>query len=257
MFDRRVAVVTGAGSGIGRALTVALTALGARVAASDVNAAGLAETVALTGAHGYEVDVSDRDAVYAHAEAVRTDLGPASFVINNAGVALKGTVSEMTDEDLRWVLDTNFWGVVHGTRAFLPQLTATRGHLTNISSVFGLIGVPTQSAYNAAKFAVRGFTEAIRQELHPQVGVTCVHPGGIRTNIARNGRTSNPAEADDFARALDRVARTTPDQAAATIINGIRRNRPRVLIGADAHAIDRLARLLGPAYQPLTRRLFR
>ncbi|GAA4426508.1 SDR family NAD(P)-dependent oxidoreductase [Actinokineospora soli] len=253
-FQDKVAVVTGAASGIGAALVRRLLAEGARVAASDI--AELPET----GARNFRVDVSDRDAVYAHAADVVAEFGRVDLVVNNAGVALKGTVQQMSDEDLHWVMDTNFWGVVHGTRAFLPHLISTRGSVVNVSSAFGLIAVPTQSAYNAAKFAVRGFTEALRQEMRlagTGVGVTCVHPGGVRTGIARHGRTSIPDEKPDFARSLDKVAITKPDAAARIILEAARRDRARVLVGPDAHLIDALPRLLGSLYQPLVSRVFR
>jgi NAD(P)-dependent dehydrogenase (short-subunit alcohol dehydrogenase family) len=252
-YRGRVAVVTGAASGIGAALVRGLLAEGALVAASDI--AELPDS----GARGYRVDVTDREAVYAHAAEVAADFGRVDLVVANAGVALKGTVAEMSDEDLRWVMDTNFWGVVHSTRAFLPHLLASRGGVVTLSSVFGLIGVPTQSAYNAAKFAVRGFTESLRQEMRAAgtgVGVTCVHPGGIRTNIARNARTSMPGQRESFSRSLDRVAMTSPDTAARVIIEGARRDRARVLVGPDAYLIDALPRLLGSFYQPLVTRFF-
>ncbi|GLZ38515.1 SDR family NAD(P)-dependent oxidoreductase [Actinokineospora sp. NBRC 105648] len=255
-FNGKTAVVTGAGSGIGRALVHALLAEGAQVAASDINPDALAETAAqATGTlRTYHLDVADRDAIYAHAAQVEADFGRTDLVVNNAGVALKGSVREMSDDDLRWVMDIDFWGVVHGSRAFLPALVAARGHLVNVSSVFGFIGVPTQSAYNAAKFAVRGFTEALRQEMRLErtgVGVSCVHPGGIKTNIARNARTSDPTEAADFSRSLDQVAITTPEAAAHTILTGVRRDRARILIGPDAYVIDALPRVFGSLYQPL------
>ncbi|WP_018682369.1 SDR family NAD(P)-dependent oxidoreductase [Actinokineospora enzanensis] len=243
-FTDKVAVVTGAASGIGQALAQALHNEGAQVAASDIT-----PITAAPGIHTYHLDVADRDAIYAHAEQVAADLGRVDIVINNAGVALKATVQAMTDEDFRWLMDINFWGVVNGSRAFLPHLTKSRGHLVNISSVFGLIGVPTQSAYNAAKFAVRGFTESLRQEMrltHTGVGVTCVHPGGVKTNIARNARST-----DDFESSFEKIARTTPEKAAQTILNGIRRDKARVLIGPDAHVIDALPRLFASGYQTL------
>ncbi|GAA3017332.1 SDR family NAD(P)-dependent oxidoreductase [Actinokineospora globicatena] len=250
-FAGKVAVVTGAASGIGAALVAALVAEGAQVAASDVN-----EVEPSAGVRAYRLDVADRDAVYAHATQVVADFGRVDLVVNNAGVALMGTVAQMSDDDLRWVMDIDFWGVVHGTRAFLPHLVATRGHLVNVSSVFGLIGVPTQSAYNAAKFAVRGFTESLRQEVSGVVGVTCVHPGGIKTAIARTARTSDPADRESFSRSLDRVAITSPERAARVILDGVRRDRARVLVGPDAYLIDLLPRLLGSWYQPLVRRVF-
>jgi NAD(P)-dependent dehydrogenase (short-subunit alcohol dehydrogenase family) len=260
-FRSKVAVVTGAGSGIGRALTVRLAAEGARVAASDIDADGLEETVRLAGdgARGYALDVADRDAVYAHASQVAADFGAVNLVINNAGVAMKGTIREMSDEDLKWVMDIDFWGVVHGTRAFLPHVIESGdGHVVNLSSVFGLIAVPTQAAYNAAKFAVRGFTEALRQEMELDklpVGVSCVHPGGVKTNIARNARSTDSADKpDDMGRRFEQIARTTPDAAARTILAGVRRNRARILIGPDAYVIDALPRVFGSYYQEIVKR---
>jgi short-subunit dehydrogenase len=185
------------------------------------------------------------------------DLGDVNLVVNNAGVGLIGTVEEMTWDELDWMMGINFWGVVHGTKAFLPSLIASGdGHLVNISSVFGFVGVPTQSAYNAAKFAVRGFTEALRQEMliagHP-VAVSCVHPGGIKTNIARDARATEERErtrdrekdAADFARA----ARTTPEQAAKIILRGVDRKKARILVGPDAYIFDAVARTTGSGYQ--------
>ncbi len=197
-FSGKVAAVTGAGSGIGRALAVELATRGCHVALSDVDDAGLAETVALveqsapiagsvkvTTAH---VDVADREAVEAWAAGVMTEFGRVNLIFNNAGVALSANVGAMTYDNFRWLFDINFWGVVHGTLAFLPHLKASGdGHVINISSVFGLLGIPSQSAYNAAKFAVRGFTDALRTELDIEqcgVSATTIHPGGIRTNIA-------------------------------------------------------------------------
>jgi len=264
----RVAAVTGAASGIGRALACELVALGCEVAISDVDDGGLEETRALATARGgprapkittAHVDVADRAAVFAWADAVARDHGRVNVVVNNAGVALAALVDGMRHEDFVWLMGINFWGVVHGTQAFLPHLRrAGEGHVVNVSSVFGLIGVPGQAAYNAAKFGVRGFTEALRQELELEpsgVSCTCVHPGGIRTNIVRSSRLgemgtlgrSRDAAVDEF----ERIARTSPEAAARAIIDGIRRNRRRVLIGADAHVIDSVQRLLPTAYQRL------
>lgn len=257
-FTDRVAVITGAGSGIGRALALELAERGAQLALSDINEASVSETVTLcqnrgAQAKGYRLDVADRDQVIAHAAEVVEHFGRVNLVVNNAGVALKAGVEEMSFTDLDWLMGINFWGVVHGTKAFLPHLIASGdGHLVNISSVFGLIGVPTQSAYNAAKFGVRGFTEALRQEMlidRRPVGVSCVHPGGIQTNIARDARAADGStpqtRADDFAK----IAKTSPREAAKTIIRGVERNRGRILIGPDAYVIDALPRLLGSGYQ--------
>jgi short-subunit dehydrogenase len=229
-----------------------------------VQDAGLAETRALVEAIGVSVtaahlDVADRGAVHAWADRVVSDHGRVNVVVNNAGVGLGALVDEMTYDDLEWLMNINFWGVVHGTKAFLPHLKrAGDGHVVNVSSVFGIIGVPTQSAYNAAKFAVRGFTEALREELDlDPCGVSCtsVHPGGIRTNIARSSRIGGlgplTRSREEMAAEFERLARTTPEAAAEAILAGIRRDRRRVLIGTDAYLIDGMQRLLPTAYQRL------
>lgn len=263
-LKNKVAVVTGAGSGIGRALAQALATRGCRLALSDVNETGLKETAANCGeaeVKTYRLDVSDRDAIYAHAEQVGKDFGQVNLVINNAGVALSASVREMTDDDFRWIMDIDFWGVAHGTRAFLPHLIASGdGHVVNISSVFGLIGVPKQSAYNAAKFAVRGFTEALRQEMKLEgqpVAVSCVHPGGIRTNIANSARMGKSEDADAQRKGFDKLAITTPEKAASIILRGILKDQSRILVGPDAWGIEAINRLLGAAYQPLVERFSR
>jgi NAD(P)-dependent dehydrogenase (short-subunit alcohol dehydrogenase family) len=259
-FNGRVAVITGAGSGIGRALALELAGRGARLAVSDVNAVAVADTAASceklgVQAKGYVLDVADREAVHAHADEVVADFGQVNLVVNNAGVAVMATVEEMTYEDFDWIMGINFWGVIHGTKAFLPHLIASgEGHLVNISSVFGLVGVPTQSAYNATKFAVRGFTEALRQEMQiarRPVGVSCVHPGGIRTNIARDARSAGDIPDEKKASDFAKIARTSPENAAKTILRGVERDRARILIGADAHVIDAAPRVLGSTYQAL------
>ncbi|EMD30148.1 SDR family NAD(P)-dependent oxidoreductase [Amycolatopsis azurea] len=257
-FTDKVAVITGAGSGIGKALAIELAGRGARLALSDVDAVRAAGTVALcekagATAKAYELDVADREAVLAHAEEVAVDFGGANLVVNNAGVALGATVEEMTWDDYDWLMGINLGGVVNGTKAFLPQVIASGdGHIVNLSSVFGFIGVPTQSAYNAAKFAVRGFTEALRQEMliarHP-VKVSCVHPGGIKTNIARDARGGVERDIDKAAEGFEKIARTTPEKAAQTIVRGIERGTARILIGPDAYAIDAIPRVLGSFYQ--------
>ena len=262
-FQNKVAVITGAGSGIGRALARDLAAAGARLALSDVNQVGLQETADSLGLGSDRLiteafDVADRDAFYAFAERVTGHFGAAHLVFNNAGVALGATVEDMSYEDFEWLMGINFWGVVHGTKAFLPHLKAAGdGHIVNVSSVFGLIGVPTQSAYNAAKFAVRGFTESLRQELEMEggkVSCTSVHPGGIKTNIARNARMAEGMEhitgdPEKARRDFEKMFRTTPDEAARTILKGVRGNKRRVLIGSDARAIDSMQRLMPTAYQ--------
>jgi len=261
-LNNKVAVITGAGSGIGRALAVLLAKKGCRLAISDVNMTGLQETASLCGdaeVKTYSLDVAKRDAIYAHADQVHKDFGQVNLIINNAGVALASTIRDMTDEDFEWLMDINFWGVVNGTRAFLPHLIESGdGHVVNVSSVFGLIAVPKQSAYNAAKFAVRGFTECLRQEMQIEqlpVAVSCVHPGGVRTNIAKAARMPGETHADKHRRDFDKIARTTPDKAAEIIVKGILKDEARILVGADAHVIDAMSRTMGSAYQGVVSRL--
>ncbi|ATO62148.2 acetoin dehydrogenase [Mycobacterium avium subsp. hominissuis] len=267
-YQGRVAVVTGAGSGIGRALTQALTAGGAHVAASDIDDNGLAETQASCGpgqVTPYRIDVTDRDAVLGFADEVRRKHGPASMVFNNAGVDLFASVADMSWEDFDWLMGINVGGVVNGTKAFLPQLIEAGSdrrpsRLVNLSSAFGLIAVPYQGAYSTSKFAVRGFTEALRQEMiierHP-VTVHCVHPGVVRTNFGANMRTSDTEDPDLAAQLFDRAALTTPGRAARLILRGAEKNRARILIGADGRAMAALPRLLGVAYAGLLARAAR
>jgi butyryl-CoA dehydrogenase len=262
-FTGRVAAITGAGSGIGRALAVNLAARGAHLALCYIDEAGLSDTVTRCESYGVKitsqrVDVADRVAVEAWAERVVADHGKVNLVINNAGVALGATVESMRYEDFEWLMHINFWGVVYGTKAFLPHLKASgEGHVVNLSSVFGLISVPSQSAYNAAKFAVRGFTDTLRMELEIEgapVSVTTIHPGGIKTNIAKNARiddnlaeiTGDPEQARrDFERAFI----TSPEKAARQILAAVQRDRRRALIGPDAKVIDFVSRLPAVVYQ--------
>ena len=261
----KVAIVTGAASGIGRALAVQLAGEGAIVAATDVDRTGLAETAQrIVQAGGkvstYLVDVADKAAVYAFAEEIHATLGGADIVINNAGVAQIARIEDLAYDDFEWVMNIDFWGMVYGTKAFLPQLQSKgRGHVVNVSSIFGLIAVPTQAAYNSAKFAIRGFTEALRLELRGTgIQVSCVHPGGIKTNIVRNARFlqgTSVQEQEEATTGFDKIARTTPEQAAAVIIKGIKRNKPRILIGIDARIVDWIQRLLPARYGFLFDRL--
>ncbi|MEU0542162.1 SDR family NAD(P)-dependent oxidoreductase [Nocardia sp. NPDC005978] len=258
-LEGKVAVVTGAASGIGRALALELTRRGARVAISDVDTAGLAETAELCRArgsapHSQRLDVRDREAVLIYADAVAEHFGTVNLVINNAGITIFGTVQDSPFADIEKVMDVDFWGVVNGTKAFLPHLISSGdGHVVNISSIFGLFGVPSQSSYNAAKFAVRGFTEALRQEMlmaGAPVGVTCVHPGGIKTNIVNNATASTGAKMDGMQELFDRfLTHTTAESAARTILRGVTGEQGRVLIGLDAHVVDLAVRVLGPSYQ--------
>ncbi len=259
-LDDKVVVITGAGSGIGRALALDCAARGSLLALSDVDEAGLAETVDLAknvGArelHATRLDVSDRTAFAAYASEVADHFGRVNVVVNNAGVALTGDVEELTYDDMDWIVDINFWGVVHGTKEFLPHLIASGdGHLVNISSLFGLISIPGQSMYNATKYAVRGFSEALREEMlvtgHP-VGVTVVHPGGIKTAIARNARASESVDQGATAALFDKkLAKMTPERAAQVIVRAVLKDQARCLVGLDAHALHHFAKLTGSRYQ--------
>ncbi|NWA11197.1 SDR family NAD(P)-dependent oxidoreductase [Pseudomonas gingeri] len=276
-FDAKVAAITGAGSGMGRALAIALAREGCHLALADKNAQGLEQTQALARAAALlplritsqVLDVADRVAMFDWATATAAEHGGINLIFNNAGVALSSTIEGMSLEDLEWIIGINFWGVVHGTQAFLPYLKQSGdGHIINTSSVFGLFAQPGMSGYNASKFAVRGFTEALRQELDLMgygVSATSVHPGGIRTDIARSTRISDNVKGllidnEQQARAdFEKLFITSPEQAARVILQGVRKNRRRVLIGRDAHALDLFVRLLPGAYQALvvwiTRRL--
>lgn len=261
MFDisRKVIAITGAGSGIGLALTRLCLAKGARVAASDVNPEALRvldydDRRLMVSA----LDVRDRSAVVSWARSVASHFGACDVIVNNAGVSLSSGVQTMRREDLEWIMDINFWGVVNGVEAFLPILEkSSAARIVNLSSLFGLMAVPSQSAYNASKFAVRGYSEAIRQDLrNTAIKVVTVHPGGVKTNIVRNGKhfngldgseTDMDATADMFAK----IASTTPERAAEIIFNGMCKGKPRVLVGRDAVFLDKIQRLLPAIYDRL------
>jgi NAD(P)-dependent dehydrogenase (short-subunit alcohol dehydrogenase family) len=246
-----VAVVTGAASGIGRALAIDLAKLGTKLALADVNSAGLEETRGMLGkavARTYTVDVAKAAAVEDFARAVERDFGRAQLLVNNAGVALMGTLAEVSLEDMAWLMGINFWGVVHGCKFFLPLLQREKdAHIVNLSSIFGLIGPPGQTAYAASKFAVRGFSESLREELRETgVKVTSVHPAGIATPIAqaaRAGRGVTTAARQEAEEYFKKVAVIPPEEASSVVIKGILGNKNRVLIGADAYRIDRMQRL--------------
>jgi len=253
-----VAVVTGAGSGIGRALAQQLCAAGSALAIADIDEKGLAETAAsLTAKQAalstHVLDVSDETAVKGFAEDVVARYGRVTLLINNAGVALHGTFEEISLDDLRWLLGINFWGVVHGVKYFLPVLKQQpRAQIVNLSSVFGIIAPAGQSAYSASKFAVRGFTEAVRHELEgSSVFVSCVHPGGIHTPIAKRARLGAHASESKREAAVayfEKVTPTSPEAAAARILKGVERREPRILIGSDARKIDIVQRLRPATY---------
>ena len=261
----KVAVVTGAGSGIGRALAIELARRGARVAISDVNEAGLAGTAATIGGdvHQEPLDVADREAFEAYATAVAGRFGAVHQIYNNAGIAFSRSVLESEYADYERVFAVNLWGVIHGTKAFLPHLLASGdGHVVNVSSLNGYMAQDQMTHYCASKFAVRGFTEAVRAEMlaagHP-VQVSSVHPGGIKTNIAdaafaKARELGLPVtEADERRRRTynEKLLKMDPAQAARIIVGGVEAGRPRILVGSDAKAVDALVRLLPSRYPKL------
>jgi len=264
-FADKVVVLTGAGSGIGRSLARQLAARGARLALSDVNASGLEETMkslpAGTDARAYVLDVSRREAVFAHADEVRRDFGTAHFVINNAGATVIGTIAHLSIEEIEWQLGINLWGVIYGTKAFLPMMIEQReGRIVNISSVFGLVGFPTQGAYNISKFGVRGLTECLWTELDGTgVEAVCVHPGGIATNIDKAGRrcAAAGAEEDGFEVAAKKMLLTPPDDCAADIIAGLERGQRRILTGNKSATLYWLSRLFPNGYPAILKMLAR
>jgi NAD(P)-dependent dehydrogenase (short-subunit alcohol dehydrogenase family) len=249
----RTAVITGAGSGIGRGLAQRLSAHGCPLALVDANSETLAATAALLEGPTLvrTLDVRDRQGQLAFAAEVREwSPGPIGAVFNNAGVALSSTVAEASSEEDEWLIAINFDGVVNGVRAFLPILLEQRdGAIVNTSSVFGLVGIPHQSAYCASKFAVRGFTESLRQELGGTgVRAITVHPGGVKTNIARSGHMHSDPRGlgrshEELAEEFDAIARTTPERAAEIIHRGVDRGKARILVGPDAYIFDALARI--------------
>lgn len=267
-FKGRTAAITGAGSGIGRALAQQLAARGCGLALADIDAAGLAATVQSLQSEfevpvsSQSLDVSDRAAVEAWADAAAAEHGQINLVFNNAGVALGASIEDVSYTDFEWIVNINFWGVVYGTKAFLPHLRAAgEGHIVNISSLFGLMSLPSQGTYNATKFAVRGFTEALRQELEldgGRVSATSVHPGGIKTNIAKAARfdpsTSRMtgADANKSKALMERLFITSADQAASIILRAVQKNQRRVLVGPDAKLLDLMVRLAPSGYQRLS-----
>ncbi|OHU29929.1 SDR family NAD(P)-dependent oxidoreductase [Mycobacteroides chelonae] len=260
-YSGKVAVVTGAGSGIGRALALELARSGAKVAISDVNIEGLSETERQVQALGAEVradllNVVEREAFLLYADSITRQFSKVNQIFNNAGIAYAGDVGVSPFKDMERIFDVDFWGVVNGTKAFLPHLIASGdGHVINVSSLFGLLSLPGQSAYNAPKFAVRGFTESLRQEMiigKKPVAVTCVHPGGIKTAIARNATVAEGIDVRAAAAAFDKyLAITSPEAAARIILTAVRKKKPRVLVGPDAKLLDVLVRVMGARYQDL------
>jgi NAD(P)-dependent dehydrogenase (short-subunit alcohol dehydrogenase family) len=265
-LDNQVVVITGAGSGMGREMAVLAAKRGALLAISDWNRGALDETVELVKAAGARqlrsdlLDVSDRSAMGAYATAVAEQFGRVNMIVNNAGVTVTGDFEDMEYADFDWIVGINFLGVVNGTKEFLPHLIASGdGAVVNISSLFGLISMPGQTAYNATKYAVRGFTEALRTEMlinrHP-VTVTCIHPGGIKTGIARNGRKTKGQDATAIDRLFDeKLARMPADKAARIILDAAVAGKARQLVGADAHVIHHFAKFAGSRYQDVVARV--
>jgi NAD(P)-dependent dehydrogenase (short-subunit alcohol dehydrogenase family) len=266
-FKNKVAAITGAASGMGRTLALELARRGCHLSLSDVNEIGLAETAQMAGKLGVKVtttklNVADREAMNAWAEQTVRDHGKVNLIFNNAGVALGAFVETVKPSDFEWIMGINFWGVVWGTQAFLPHLKkAGEGHIVNTSSLFGLLSVPTQGTYNASKFAVRGYTEALRQELDMEnsgVSATCVHPGGIRTNIAKAAKMDESmikatgGKTEEARAKFDKLLDfTTAESAAKQILAAVEGNKRRVLVGLDAKFLDNLVRVLGSWYQPI------
>lgn len=265
-LNNKVAAITGAGSGIGQQLAILLAQQGCHLSLSDVNAQGLASTLELLKAYDVRVttkqlDVADRVAMQAWAAETVQNHGSVNMIFNNAGVALGSTVEGASYEDLEWIVNINFWGVVYGTKEFLPYIKQTQdGHIVNISSLFGLTAQPTQSAYNATKFAVRGFTESLRQELDMEncgVSALCVHPGGIRTNIANAAKMNDSIKAlgmhpEKSIKSFNKLLRTPPEEAAALILAAVQKDKRRLLIGNDAKTLDLMQRMLPTGYQKVT-----
>jgi NAD(P)-dependent dehydrogenase (short-subunit alcohol dehydrogenase family) len=261
-----VAVITGAASGIGQALAIRMAKEGvAGVAISDVNEVGLKETASAIEALGVPVsthvfDVADLNAVEQFARDVVARHGRVTHLVNNAGVGLLGTFEHLTIKDFEWLMGINFWGVVYCTKTFLPMLLEQKAaHIVNVSSVFGMIAPSEQTAYCSSKFAVRGFTESLRHELaETNVAVSCVHPGGIKTNIVRNSRLGEGTPSEwkkQGVNFFDKVAKTTSEEAAEVIVQGIKERNPRILIGKDARAISFFSRLFPKRYLAVIERL--
>jgi butyryl-CoA dehydrogenase len=256
-FQGKVAVITGAASGIGKALALKLAEQGCNLALADRDMEGL--IAVRTKIMEFNVkciaedfDVSNKEAFISFAESVNSEFSGVDMLLNNAGVTLIDSVKDQSFEDFHWIMNINFWGVVYGTHAFLPFLQKSpHAHLVNVSSVFGLLSLPGQSAYNSSKFAVRGFTEALKMEMAgTNVSVHCVHPGGIKTNISNNAKvTSKSISKSQNVENFNKLAKTTPEEAADVILQGLVKNKRRILIGKDAKLLDRIVRWFPATYE--------
>lgn len=257
-FAGRTAVITGAASGIGRALAEDLAARGCNLALADINAEGLEAVRSALASNeirvtAHSLDVGDKASIAAFADAVRNDHGEAHFLFNNAGVAAGGTFEQLSDENFEWLIDINFWGPIRITRAFLPLMRSSgAGQIVNISSIFGVVAPPGQTAYSAAKFGVRGFSDALRHELEDgPIQVTTVHPGGVSTNIAKSARVhegADPAEVERAKKSADKALVMPPPEAAKIILRGVEARKRRVLVGRDAHTLHWIERLFPSRY---------
>ena len=259
-LEGRTAVVTGAASGIGRGTAQALARRGCNLALADLDEEGLAETAALLGGSGVEVsrhrlDVASREAVAAFPETVLAAHGRADLLFNNAGVAIGGTFEQVAEEDFDWLMEINFFGVVRMTRAFLPLLRSSgQARIVNVSSIFGIIAPPGQTAYSASKFAVRAFSESLRRELEAEgakIGVTVVHPGGVATSIAKNARPPrgvNDIDLEAQKERFDKFLRMPPVKAGEIIVSGVEKDRPRIIVGNDARFMATMERLAPVSY---------
>ena len=260
IYKNKICVITGAASGIGRALAITLAEQGAVLALSDINETGLSETVEKVGGSNKIMndvfDMADAEAIASYAQKVKQTLGAADYVFNVAGLTRVGNFVDTPLESMEKVMDVNYWGVVRMSKAFLDQILSKKGTLVNISSVFGFIGYAGQTHYCASKFAVRGFTETLAQELKGTgVGICSVHPGGIATNIARNAIADklpdNGASREEMDAAFDKMAITSPEKAAKVILKGAAKKKQRILIGSDARVISLVSRLFPVGYSKI------
>ncbi len=264
-FENAVSVITGAGSGIGRHLAIQLAERGSNLVITDINGESLSETEALLADKGVKIkaailDVADREAFLALADEVEREMGPANAIFNNAGVAIESKVGATDRKHFEWIMNINFWGVVNGTEAFFPQINSSdNGCIVNVSSIFGMFSIPTQSAYNATKFAVRGYTESLAMEhRNSPISIHCVHPGGIRTNLVANATVGFAQHDREKAiKAFEKVTPTMPEEAAQIILNGVDKGVRRIIVGKDAKLFDRIVRWMPGTYEKVMAKLFK
>lgn len=258
-YVNKVAVITGAASGIGQALAIQLAERGCHLALADRDLEGLEAVKLQVESLGVncliqDLDVANNEQFIEFSKSVSDKFSSIDMLFNNAGVSLIDSVENQSLKDFHWLMNINFWGVVHGTSAFLPYLKKSpSAHIVNVSSLFGLLSLPLQSAYNSSKFAVRGFTEALKMEMAgSNVSVHCVHPGGIKTNITNNAKISSPhVVKSEILADFNKQAKTTAEQAAAVIIQGVEKNKRRILIGGDAKLLDRIVRWFPATYEKI------